>query len=174
MLEQHDVYEDGDERDHERADEIPTVRHTPPLLLTVVVYAVVVFAPPAVQQVAAQIAQMDVPVVCEHVDTVGLFVWGLNRIRLDYSVCRGLAELRQGKVSADAARAVLVLTHEAMHAPTRSDYTDERVTECRALHGVAATARMLGATAKDASRLARLAIPYDRWVRHWYRNPPCP
>lgn len=73
---------------------------------------------------------------------------------LKRQACHGLRSYAKHRTrpSEDEVIAVHVLTHEAMHM--RGE-TQEAVTECQALQRDADTARMLGATAIQARRLAR-------------------
>lgn len=126
---------------------------------------------PNLSYVAAAIARREVPIICWSTED-----WGEHsysgytshrplRIHLSPDVCEGLTRLayRHLPVRDEEAKtlafAVLLLTHEAVHA---RGYTNEAQAECYGMQLMPAAGEMLGATPGEAQRLASL------YWQHWY------
>lgn len=92
-------------------------------------------------------------------------------IVLDDSLCNRLQEFVNGRTDYYMGQAVLAFTHETMHASLLPDWTNETLTECRALHEVGVTTVLLLAPDKiDPVILGRVVDQVDRFALQAHRS----
>jgi hypothetical protein len=179
-----------------RRDGVGRVRPFPVVSVVVLAVAGVAAVVPVVRHarlegelsaVATRLVGLPVTVHCETVgeelvatdQDLGFVSWGSDGRPERHTIikrepCDALAEYLgsdHARPSEDEVRAVHVLSHESRHM---AGETDEARTECQAMQRDAAAARLLGADAAQARRLARSywLVEYPR-MPDGYRNGDC-